>query len=64
MSGLIRPDWGEQLRLERGPDEEIVLDAPITADPSPDVEQPPSFPLCWKTLHKKTWRDSAHLRHC
>ena len=40
ISGLIRPDWGEQLRLERGEDEEIVLNEPLLANPSEGQDDP------------------------
>ena len=57
ISGLIRPDWGEQLRLERGEDEEIVLNAPLLANPSEDQEDP--MPLLPNIMEEMTEVDHA-----
>ena len=57
ISGLIRPDWGEQLRLERGEDEEIVLNEPLLANPSEGQEDP--MPLLPNIMEEVTEVDHA-----
>ena len=49
---MIRPDWGEQLRLERGEDEEIVFNEPLLANPSEGQEDP--MPLLPNILEEVT----------
>ena len=58
ISGMIRPDWREQLCLERGPEEEIVLEAPVTtAEPIIDAD----IPLVPHLLHEVTEEDRARF---
>ena len=57
ISGLIRPDWGEQLRLERGEDEEIVLNEPLLANPSEGQDDP--MPLLPNIMEEVTEVDHA-----
>ena len=49
---MIRPDWGEQLRLERGENEEIVFNEPLLANPSEGQEDP--MPLLPNILEEVT----------